>query len=272
MRAAGLLQGQRAFTAAASPRSRVAGPAGVPPLAPPPLAPTRRRAPAPPPAAAGRRGGGGGGGGGAPRGSVADGLVSVLKDELKVEKERYRTPDEVMGGPPSGFELEDAPHSNTILLARRFRGAPLRGRVGGGAARRRRRRRAPACTRARAHARTHTHTHTHTHSTPRPLPATPCAHNTFCRTCQGENIYVEVDLDEQMAVEDEAVGACFHACLRVFVFVCVCVRVRACVRACVCVCVCVCVRVCLLARAHRHECLRLRASICVRACVCVLHS
>lgn len=61
------------------------------------------------------------------QGSVADGLISVLKDELKVEKERYRTPEEVMAGPPNGFELEDTPHSNNITLARSFNG----GRAGG---------------------------------------------------------------------------------------------------------------------------------------------
>jgi hypothetical protein len=42
----------------------------------------------------------------------------VLKDELKIEKERYRTPDAVLEGPPGGFELEDRPHSNVLLLSR----------------------------------------------------------------------------------------------------------------------------------------------------------
>lgn len=56
------------------------------------------------------------------QGSVSDGLISVLKDELKVEKERYRTPEEVMAGPPTGFELEDTPHSNNITLTRNFNG------------------------------------------------------------------------------------------------------------------------------------------------------
>jgi hypothetical protein len=42
----------------------------------------------------------------------------VLKDELKIEKERYRTPEAVLEGPPGGFELEDRPHSNVLLLSR----------------------------------------------------------------------------------------------------------------------------------------------------------
>jgi hypothetical protein len=38
--------------------------------------------------------------------SVTQGLLTVLKDELKIEKERYRTPESVLEGPPDGFELE----------------------------------------------------------------------------------------------------------------------------------------------------------------------
>jgi len=56
------------------------------------------------------------------QGSVSDGLINVLRDELKVEKERYRTPEEVMAGPPNGFELEDTPNSNSITLTRSFNG------------------------------------------------------------------------------------------------------------------------------------------------------
>ncbi|KAF6266713.1 mitochondrial glycoprotein [Scenedesmus sp. NREL 46B-D3] len=52
------------------------------------------------------------------RSPVSEGLQLVLKDELKVEKERYRTPDAVLEGPPGGFELEDRPHSNVLLLSR----------------------------------------------------------------------------------------------------------------------------------------------------------
>lgn len=37
---------------------------------------------------------------------VTQGLLTVLKDELKIEKERYRTPESVLEGPPDGFELE----------------------------------------------------------------------------------------------------------------------------------------------------------------------
>lgn len=52
------------------------------------------------------------------RSPVSEGLSTVLKDELKIEKERYRTPDAVLEGPPSGYELEDRPNSNTLLLSR----------------------------------------------------------------------------------------------------------------------------------------------------------
>lgn len=51
---------------------------------------------------------------------VSQGLVNVLKDELKVEKERYRTPEAVEEGPPSGFELQDRPNCTVLLLARSF--------------------------------------------------------------------------------------------------------------------------------------------------------
>lgn len=51
---------------------------------------------------------------------MAQGLITVLKDELKVEKERYRTPEAVMDGPPSGFELQDRPNCTVLLLARSF--------------------------------------------------------------------------------------------------------------------------------------------------------
>ncbi|GBF94049.1 hypothetical protein Rsub_07317 [Raphidocelis subcapitata] len=118
----GALRGLRA--AATGPRTlqrrtvppSAAAAAGPPPPPPPPPRPLgaaqRRRAAA---AAAGKRGGS----------SVSSGLIAVLKDELKVEKERYRTPEEVMAGPPNGFELDDTPHSNSITLARSFRGEDI---------------------------------------------------------------------------------------------------------------------------------------------------
>jgi hypothetical protein len=51
---------------------------------------------------------------------VATGLVSVLQDELKIEKERYRTPEAVLEGPPGGYELEDRPNCTVLLLTRSF--------------------------------------------------------------------------------------------------------------------------------------------------------
>eukprot|EP00877_Chromochloris_zofingiensis_P000216 jgi/Chrzof1/10195/Cz04g32090.t1 len=52
--------------------------------------------------------------------SVSDGLVTVLKDEFKIEKERYRQPPEVMEGPPGPFQLDDQPNSSVVTLARTF--------------------------------------------------------------------------------------------------------------------------------------------------------
>lgn len=49
---------------------------------------------------------------------VSAGLVSVLRDELKIEKERYRTPEAVLDGPPNGYELEDRPNCTVLLLTR----------------------------------------------------------------------------------------------------------------------------------------------------------
>jgi hypothetical protein len=43
-----------------------------------------------------------------------------LGDELKVEKERYRTPEAILDGPPNGFELQDRPNCITLLLARSY--------------------------------------------------------------------------------------------------------------------------------------------------------
>jgi len=52
---------------------------------------------------------------------VSQGLSTVLKDELKVEKERYRQPSAVVDGPPGGYELQDLPNCTTLLLARSYR-------------------------------------------------------------------------------------------------------------------------------------------------------
>lgn len=51
---------------------------------------------------------------------VTTGLTTVLKDELKIEKERYRTPEAVLEGPPGGYELEDRPNCTVLLLTRSF--------------------------------------------------------------------------------------------------------------------------------------------------------
>eukprot|EP00878_Enallax_costatus_P002422 GHUV01002599.1.p1 GENE.GHUV01002599.1~~GHUV01002599.1.p1 ORF type:complete len:236 (+),score=57.93 GHUV01002599.1:175-882(+) len=59
------------------------------------------------------------------RSPVLEGLSTVLKDELKIEKERYRTPDALLEGPPSGYELDDKPNSNMLLLSRSFGGEEI---------------------------------------------------------------------------------------------------------------------------------------------------
>lgn len=51
---------------------------------------------------------------------VTEGLASILRDELKIEKERYRTPEAVLEGPPGGYELEDRPACSVLLLSRSF--------------------------------------------------------------------------------------------------------------------------------------------------------
>ena len=174
------------------------------------------------PAAAVRRGPRGGGGGAGGGSSVSDGLISVLRDELKVEKERYRTPEEVLAGPPNGFELDDAPHSNSITLSRSFGGEArrrrrrhlyavavccllLRRRRGagceGGSVLHGSRRRAPrgrACSMHTTQQRNHA---IHTQSNPiRSNHMHPINQST---PTQGEDVYVEVDLDEQQAAEDD---------------------------------------------------------------------
>jgi hypothetical protein len=62
---------------------------------------------------------------------VSQGLIAVLGDELKVEKERYRTPEAVLDGPPNGFELQDRPNCITLLLARSYGDEDIFVEVGG---------------------------------------------------------------------------------------------------------------------------------------------
>ena len=69
-------------------------------------------------AAAAKRGGRRGGRGS----SQSDGLSQVLKDELKIEKERYRQSEEVAAGPPEPWELIDQPNTNALILQRTYHG------------------------------------------------------------------------------------------------------------------------------------------------------
>jgi complement component 1 Q subcomponent-binding protein, mitochondrial len=51
---------------------------------------------------------------------VSSGLVRVIRDELKIERERYRQSEALMGGPPAPWDLDDRPGSNALALARLF--------------------------------------------------------------------------------------------------------------------------------------------------------
>jgi hypothetical protein len=51
---------------------------------------------------------------------VSSGLVRVIRDELKIERERYRQSESLMGGPPEPWDLDDRPGSNALALARLF--------------------------------------------------------------------------------------------------------------------------------------------------------
>lgn len=53
--------------------------------------------------------------------SIQEFLATVLKDELKIEKERYRQSDDLMDGPPKPWKVEDRPFTNMITLARTFK-------------------------------------------------------------------------------------------------------------------------------------------------------
>lgn len=49
--------------------------------------------------------------------AVSSSLVSVLKDELKYERENYRKDEALLqDGPPSGFELENTPGRKAFYL------------------------------------------------------------------------------------------------------------------------------------------------------------
>lgn len=57
--------------------------------------------------------------------SIQEFLGTVLKDELKIEKERYRQSEELMDGPPKPWKVEDRPFTNVITLARTFKGEEI---------------------------------------------------------------------------------------------------------------------------------------------------
>lgn len=52
--------------------------------------------------------------------SIDQFLATVLRDELKIEKERYRQSDELMEGPPEPWTVDDKPNTNMITLARTY--------------------------------------------------------------------------------------------------------------------------------------------------------
>jgi hypothetical protein len=50
--------------------------------------------------------------------SIDEFLGTVLRDEVKIEKERYRQSEELMDGPPKPWKVDDRPMTNVITLAR----------------------------------------------------------------------------------------------------------------------------------------------------------
>lgn len=43
-------------------------------------------------------------------------LISVLRDEMKVERDFYRRDESLLDGPPNGFEIDDTPGKNSFFL------------------------------------------------------------------------------------------------------------------------------------------------------------
>jgi hypothetical protein len=52
-----------------------------------------------------------------PVSAVSNSLIQVLKDELKYQKEEYRTPAELEEGPPGPFVLDAAPGKKVFSLS-----------------------------------------------------------------------------------------------------------------------------------------------------------
>eukprot|EP00955_Chlamydomonas_euryale_P028268 297846-Chlamydomonas_euryale.AAC.13 len=48
--------------------------------------------------------------------AVSKSLISVLKDELKYERENYRPDETLVPGPPNDFELDNPPGKNAFYL------------------------------------------------------------------------------------------------------------------------------------------------------------
>lgn len=63
------------------------------------------------------------------RSSVSSSLISVLKDELKIEKESYRISEELKNGPPAPWEFEDCEGKNVFGLKRTFKNEEILIRV-----------------------------------------------------------------------------------------------------------------------------------------------
>ncbi|GAX82239.1 hypothetical protein CEUSTIGMA_g9667.t1 [Chlamydomonas eustigma] len=48
--------------------------------------------------------------------TVTGSLISVLKDEIKYEREYYRKPEELLEAPPNDFEIDNPPGKNSFYL------------------------------------------------------------------------------------------------------------------------------------------------------------
>lgn len=53
--------------------------------------------------------------------SVSNSLISVLKDELKYERESYRKDEALLEDPPNEFELYDPPGKNCFFLHKKYK-------------------------------------------------------------------------------------------------------------------------------------------------------
>ncbi|KAG1671799.1 hypothetical protein FOA52_000176 [Chlamydomonas sp. UWO 241] len=57
--------------------------------------------------------------------AVSKSLISVLKDELKYEREYYRRDEALASPPPNGFQIDNPPGKNAFYLLKEFNGEAI---------------------------------------------------------------------------------------------------------------------------------------------------